>query len=99
MSKDGETKIVAPVMQDTRKQLTEQDLLLDAAKVVQQLEQFYLPGEVEATVLLSFRGVLKGHVAVSTSVDSAERLRWQIECARCDIPRMSLLVKNRKLVT
>lgn len=86
---ESEDKLLVPVGQDTLKDLTDQDLVKDAKKIVEQCLEYYLPGEVEVTVLMSRPG--QNHtVAVCTNIQEAERLRWIYQTARDRIPLLAL---------
>jgi len=93
--KDDDVINRASLAQDLVKTLTDEDLIRDANSMVNQALQFYLPGEVEVTVLMAFRG--RNAVAVSSSIDGAERLRWALETATKKIPAMNLLIKGKEV--
>jgi hypothetical protein len=95
MPKDQEDKLVVPVLQDVRKQLTRADLLRDAGSLIYQANQFYLPGEVEISVAIAFRGDLHS-IAFSTSVVEQERLRWTLKRLLGDVPKMGLVSHGKK---
>lgn len=88
MSED-EKKFVLPVGQDVIRDITDADLVRDTKKIVEQALQYYLPGEVEITVLMAFPGQNRA-VAVTTSIQEGERLRWTYDTARKQIPLLAL---------
>lgn len=86
---ESEDKLIHPVGQDLARDITDQDLVRDAKKIVEQCLEYYLPGEVEVTVLMSRPGQTHA-VAVCTNVQEAERLRWLYQTARDRIPLLAL---------
>lgn len=86
---ESEDKTLIPVGQDTLKDITDQDLVKDAKKIVEQVLEYYLPGEVEITVLMSRPGQTRA-VAVCTNVQEGERLRWLYQTAKDRIPFLAL---------
>lgn len=86
---ESEDKFIHPVGQDLAKDITDQDLVRDAKKIVEQCLEYYLPGEVEVTVLMSRPGQTHA-VAVCTNVQEGERLRWLYQTARDRIPLLAL---------
>jgi hypothetical protein len=94
---DQETKVLRPVGQDEEIKLNDTDLLLHVGKIVQQIDQHYLKGEIEVTVLMSFKG-RRGNVAVATNITEPERLRYHLDKAKAQIPDFDLRSKKGRLI-
>lgn len=92
MSKDQEISI--PLGYDTSIKPTDLKLKQDALSVVAQYLQYWLPGEVECTVILGRPGETK--VAYSTSITSRERLLHHLAKVEEESAIQAVLVTGRK---
>lgn len=94
MSKERDEEIKVPLGLDLETKPTDEKLVADAGDLVAQYQQFWLPGEVEVTVLLSRPGQ-NGAVAIGTNLHELERIRWQLRVANERAPLMGLLADKR----
>lgn len=95
---EGEALIEAPLGYGDKLHIkpTDQKLKEDAASLAMQYVQFWLPGEVEITVLLSRPGA--SQIAYATSAQTRERLLHTLAEVQKQSALMGVMVKDRRSV-
>lgn len=94
MASDEEKTVRVPLGYDLKIRPTDEKLKADALSLVSQYLHFWMPGEVECTVILS-RSDSK-RPTYGTSIMERERLVHSLECVKAESAIQSLLVSNHK---